>query len=257
MVPYQDIFDSHAHYDDQRFDGLREEVLTRLPHNGVSAVMNAACDLASCQTSIALCDAYHFFYCSVGIHPHEAQHAPPDYLETIRQFTVHPKVKAIGEIGLDYHYTFSPRPIQQRIFEQQLCLASELSLPVIIHSRDATADMLTILKKYRPKGVVHCFSGCAETAQELLKLGLYIGFTGMVTFPNAKKVHDAILTTPLDRLLLETDCPYMAPVPHRGKICTSDMIAFTAEKIATSKGISPQELIHHATHNTKQCFNIL
>lgn len=255
-MPYHNIFDSHAHYNDERFDEDREILLPDLHKNGTSAVINAGCDIASSKEGIKLCDKYPWFYCSVGIHPHEAASVPENYLEELKMLAKHPKVVAIGEIGLDYHYDFSPRDIQKTVFEQQLRLAKELNLPVIIHAREATADYLELLKEYRPEGVVHCFSGSVETAKEIINLGMYIGFTGILTFNNARKAIEAVKQIPIDRLLLETDCPYMAPVPYRGKRCDSSMIAKTAEKMAQLKEIPVQQMIDIAAENACRLFRI-
>ena len=169
---------------------------------------------------------------------------------------LHEKVAALGEIGLDYHWDEPPRDIQREAFERQLKLAVRLDIPVIIHSRDATEDTMRLLAQYRPKGVMHCFSGSAETAKEVVKLGMYVGFTGVVTFKNARRALEAAAVVPIDRLLLETDCPYMAPVPFRGKRTTSDMIAYSAEVLARVKGISAQELIDRTRENAMRLFNI-
>ncbi|SCH27451.1 Uncharacterized deoxyribonuclease YcfH [uncultured Ruminococcus sp.] len=255
-MSYQNIFDSHAHYNDERFDGILEETISSIQKNGVAAVLNAGCDLPSSYSGVELTKRYPFFYCSVGIHPHDAQNCRDGYLKELEALAKEEKVVAIGEIGLDYHYDFSPRDLQKKVFAEQLQLANFLDLPVIIHSREATADTMELLQKYHPHGVVHCFSGSSQTAKEILSLGMYLGFTGVVTFNNAKKVLEAVKATPADRLLLETDCPYMAPVPHRGKTCTSDMIAFTAEKIAQLKEMDTQALIDQAHQNTLSCFGI-
>ena len=255
-MSYQNIFDSHAHYDDERFSGILEETLRQVRGNGVAYILNAGCDLASSHAGVELARRYPFFYCAVGIHPHDASSWSPAVREELTALAAEKKVVAIGEIGLDYHYDFSPRGQQREAFEAQLILAQELGLPVIIHSREATADTLALLQKYRPRGVVHCFSGSAETAREILALGMYLGYTGAVTFKNARKILDAVRVTPDDRLLLETDCPYMAPVPFRGKTCTSDMIAYTAERIAQLKDMDPQKLIDLAHENTRRCFSI-
>lgn len=248
------IFDSHAHYDDERFKDDLDDVIQHIKNNGVTNVINVGCDVKSSIKSIELAKKYPFFYAAVGVHPHDAENVEKDYLLTIENLLKDEKVVALGEIGLDYHYDFSPRNIQQKVFEEQLKLAKKVDVPVIIHSREATNDTMHLLRKYNPKGVVHCFSGSAETAKETLKLGMYIGFTGVVTFPNAKKILDVIKVTPLDKLLLETDCPYMAPVPYRGKRTTSDMIEKTAETIANVKGIKTQELIDIARENTIKLF---
>lgn len=255
------IFDSHAHYDDEQFDGDRDELLQSLPSKGVCAVINCASDLKSSATSAELSEKYPFFWCACGIHPHEAEkELKTDDIDKIEKrivnFTEKKKCVAIGEIGLDYHYDFSPRELQKEIFELQLKLSKELDLPVIVHDREAHEDTMTLLKKYRPKGVVHCFSGSVEMAREVLKLGMYIGLGGAVTFKNAKKPVAVAAATDIDRILLETDCPYMAPVPFRGTRCASDMIAYSAQTIASVKNMDVQTLVDAATENTKRLFGI-
>lgn len=255
------IFDSHAHYDDKQFDGDRDELLRSLPSKGVCAVINCASDLKSSATSAELSEKYPFFWCACGVHPHEAEKelktADINKIEKrIVNFTEKKKCVAIGEIGLDYHYDFSPRELQKEIFELQLKLSKELDLPVIVHDREAHEDTMTLLKKYRPKGVVHCFSGSVEMAREVLKLGMYIGLGGAVTFKNAKKPVAVAAATDIDRILLETDCPYMAPVPFRGTRCSSDMIAYSAQTIASVKNMDVQTLVDAATENTKRLFGI-
>ena len=255
------IFDSHAHYDDEQFDGDRGELLRSLPSKGVCAVINCASDLKSSATSAELSEKYPFFWCACGVHPHEAEKelktADINKVEKrIVNFTEKKKCVAIGEIGLDYHYDFSPRELQKEIFELQLKLSKELDLPVIVHDREAHEDTMTLLKKYRPKGVVHCFSGSVEMAREVLKLGMYIGLGGAVTFKNAKKPVAVAAETDIDRILLETDCPYMAPVPFRGTRCSSDMIAYSAQTIASVKNMDVQTLVDAATENTKRLFGI-
>lgn len=255
------IFDSHAHYDDEQFDGDRDELLQSLPSKGVCAVINCASDLKSSATSAELSEKYPFFWCACGIHPHEAEkELKTDDIDKIEKrivnFTEKKKCVAIGEIGLDYHYDFSPRELQKEIFELQLKLSKELDLPVIVHDREAHEDTMTLLKKYRPKGVVHCFSGSVEMAREVLKLGMYIGLGGAVTFKNAKKPVAVAAATDIDRILLETDCPYMAPVPFRGTRCSSDMIAYSAQTIASVKNMDVQTLVDAATENTKRLFGI-
>lgn len=250
------IFDSHAHYDDERFDEDRETLLPSLKDGGVRAVINAGADMRTSRMGLAYTKQYDFIYCAVGIHPQAADEYAPKDLDELTKMCEDEKVVAIGEIGLDYHYEDPGREIQKVAFEAQLALARDLDKPVIIHSREATADTQAYIKKYRPKGVVHCFSGSAQTAKELVGMGMYLGFTGVVTFQNAKHVIEAVAVTPLDRLLLETDCPYMAPVPHRGKRCDSRMIEHTAQRIAEIKGIPTQELIDIATENTCRLFGI-
>ncbi|MDR1563486.1 MAG: TatD family hydrolase [Oscillospiraceae bacterium] len=256
--PYTNkIFDSHAHYDDDSFDIDRSGVLSLLPQNGVELVINAASNLDSAQKGIAYAKEFAHIYAAVGIHPHDAAKAPVDYLHTLRTMAAESKVCAIGEIGLDYHYDFSPREVQRAVFEAQLLLANELDLPVIIHDREAHGDMYELLKKMRPKsGVLHCFSGGVELLKETLSLGLYIGLGGAVTFKNAKKPIEVAAAVPLERLLLETDAPYMSPVPFRGKRCESPMIALVAQKISEIKGVSVEEVIGVTNQNARQLFKI-
>ena len=213
--------------------------------------------METCEKTLELSSKYDFVYSAVGIHPHSAESdGNGDWLEKIREFAKNKKVAAIGEIGLDYHYDFSPREKQKEVFAAQLELANELDLPVIIHDREAHADTLELVKKYRPKGIIHCFSGSAETAKEFLKLGMYIGFTGSVTFKNASKLLLAAQVVPEDRILLETDCPYMAPVPYRGQRCDSSLIPATAERLAEIRGTDAQTLIDRARENGMRIYGI-
>ncbi len=253
---YSNIFDTHAHYDDSRFDGDRYELISSLADKGVSRIINCGCDLKSSLTTLSLAEKYDSIYAAVGVHAHEADEATEDDLEKIKKLYENEKVVAVGEIGLDYHYDFSPREIQLEIFEKQLALAAELDLPVIVHDREAHEDTMNLLKKYKPKGVVHCFSGSAEMAKEIIKLGMYIGIGGAVTFKNAKKPVEVVQTIPLERLLLETDAPYMTPVPFRGQRCDSSFIAYAAEKIGEIKAIDVQSLIDECNNNAKLLFNI-
>lgn len=252
------IFDSHSHYDDDAFDSDREELLGRLLNEGgVEKIIHACAKFEDALSGVLMSEKYDYIYSSVGVHPEECDNLPPDYISVLREIaTSHKKVVAIGEIGLDYHYEGFDRDFQIKIFKEQLSLAKELSLPVIIHSREATADMTEILSESKPKGVMHCFSGSAETAKVYLSWGMYLGFTGVVTFKNARKVIEALEITPLDRILIETDCPYMAPVPYRGKRCDSRMLIHTAEKIAEVKGVRTEELIKISNENAKRLFSI-
>lgn len=251
------IFDSHAHYDDDAFDTDRHVLLASLPENGVFAVVNAASDLKSAEFGIKLSEKYPFIYSAVGIHPHEAKGAPVDYIEKLKVLAGNKRVVAIGETGLDYHYDFSPREVQKEVFKSQLLLARNLNLPVIIHDREAHGDLYEILGEYTQwNGVIHCFSGSPELAEESLKLGFYIGLGGAVTFKNAKKPLEVARVTPLERILLETDAPYMAPVPHRGKRCNSSMIPLAAEKIAAIKGITAREVLIQTKKNAENLFKI-
>jgi len=254
----RNIFDTHAHYADRAFDEDRDEMLASLPDKGVRYVVLAASSVRDTVENSRLAEKYDYIYCAAGIHPEFADSNPANYMDTLRDtIRSNPKVRAVGEIGLDYHYEGYNKEKQIRLFEEQLEFAREIDMPVIIHTRDATEDTMNILKKYRPRGVVHCFSGSAETAKEVIKLGMYIGFTGVLTFKNAKKALRALEEVPMDRLLLETDCPYMAPVPFRGKRCDSSMIAYTAEKAAEIKGLSVQELVDITCGNAKRFYGIV
>lgn len=250
------IFDSHAHYDDDAFDIDREELLANFPQQGIVGILNVGCDLKSSQRSIEYSSQYPYFWSAVGIHPENAAGLTAGVFAQLEQLLSAPKVVAIGEVGLDYHYDTPERKMQQNVFAAQLELAQKHSLPVVIHSRDATADTLALVREYHPTGVFHCFSGSVETAKEVLDLGMYIGFTGVVSFKNAKKAHEVAKMVPLERLLLETDCPYMAPVPHRGKRSQSDMIADTAVALAELRNTSAQVLIDAARENTCRLFGI-
>ena len=256
-MEYTGIFDTHAHYDDERFDEDRDTVLGGLSEHGVSLAVDPACDLKSCKATLELSSKYKFIYSAVGVHPHSAESDGNEgYLDKVSEFAKNKKVVAIGEIGLDYHYDFSPREKQIEVFSQQLALANDLNLPVIIHDREAHADTLELVQKYRPKGIIHCYSGSAEMAREFLKLGMYIGFTGSVTFKNANKLLLAAMEVPEDRILLETDCPYMAPVPYRGQRCDSTLIPATAERLAELRGTDAQTLIDRAQENGMRVYGI-
>ncbi|MBR3900084.1 MAG: TatD family hydrolase [Ruminococcus sp.] len=251
------IFDTHAHYADRAFDEDRYELLEKLPEMGVKYIMLASSSVEDTAENAAIAQKYGYIYAASGVHPESVDENPENYLDIVRETALSsPKIRAIGEIGLDYHYDGYSREKQLKLFEEQLILAKELDLPVIVHSRDACEDTLNMLKKHRPRGVVHCFSGSAETAKEIIKLGMYIGFTGVLTFKNAKKALKALEEVPLDKLLLETDCPYMAPVPFRGKRCDSSMIAYTAAAAAEIKGIDTQEIIDITCENGKRFYGI-
>lgn len=253
----KNIFDSHAHYDDEAFDADRDVILSALPSHGICGVINCASSAKSCSDSMLLSSRYDFVWAACGIHPHAASEDGEFILhDSFVSFLQSEKCVAVGEIGLDYHYDFSPRDVQKNIFCAQLELAVELGLPVIVHDREAHEDTLTALKKYRPAGVMHCFSGSAEFATEVVKLGLYIGLGGAVTFKNAKKPLETAQSVPIERLLIETDCPYMSPVPFRGQRCTSALIPYTAAKIAEIKGVDTQHLLNVTADNTSELFGI-
>lgn len=252
------IFDSHAHYDDEAFNEDRDKVILGLKDKGVIGVLNCGASMEGARMSVELSNKYDFIYSAVGIHPEHADIVNEKIIDELRKLTQNPKVRAIGEIGLDYYYEENPsRDIQKTAFKLQMELAKELKLPVVIHDRDAHKDTLDILKEYPEViGTVHCFSGSVEFAKECLKLGYYIGFTGVITFKNAKKITEVAMEVPMDRILVETDCPYMAPVPHRGRRNESDHIQYIIEKIAEIKGRTVEEIEEATTFNIKQLLKI-
>ena len=250
------IFDTHAHYDDNRFNEDRDTLLAEMPARSVCGIVNAGSDLNSSRAGIAIAARYNYMWAAAGIHPHEAEDAPADFETELRALLSMPRVVAVGEMGLDYHYDLSPRDIQKNVFERQLTLAAVLDLPVIIHSREATEDTMRIIYKHTPRGVVHCFTGSVETAMELISLGMYIGIGGAATFRNAKRPAEVAAAIPIDRLVLETDAPYMSPEPLRGKRCDSSMIIHTAAKIAELRGITVDELLLQTEINARKLFSL-
>ncbi|RXI41106.1 hydrolase TatD [Clostridium tetani] len=252
------IFDSHAHYDDDSFNEDRIRVLEELKNNNIIGVLNCGSSFKGAVDSLNLAKNNDFFYAAVGIHPEYADTVDEDMLNEIKNMTSHPKVKAIGEIGLDYYYEDNPpKEVQKEAFIKQMKLAKELNLPVVIHDRDAHKDILDIIKMFpEVHGVIHCFSGSVEFARECLKLGYYIGFTGIVTFKNARKTLEVVKEVPIDKILVETDCPYMAPEPHRGKRNRSEYIEQIIKKVAKIKEISEEELNNQVILNTKHLLNI-
>jgi TatD DNase family protein len=249
------IFDSHAHYDDEAFDKDRAALLTLLRGRGVCGIINAASNLESARHGIALARQFPFIRAAAGIHPLDADTVTPDSMNELRQLLQEPEVVALGEIGLDFHYDV-PRELQFPLLRDQLALAREMDMPVILHDRDAHGPMLELLKEFRPRGVVHCFSGSAEMAQEVVKLGLYVGLGGAATFKNAVHPLKVAAVVPDDRLLLETDAPYMTPVPFRGKRNDSAMIAYTAERIAQVRGTTAQSLCDLTRRNACTLFGL-
>ena len=250
-------FDSHAHYDARRFRDDQAEMLAQMAPKGIRRIMNIGCDHASSLTSIALAEQYDFIYAAVGSHPDDAAAVDEELVEKYRALAAHPKVMAIGEIGLDYYYEDVPRQKQQEAFRLQLALAQELQMPVIIHQRDAYEDCLKIVDEFPSvKGVFHCFSGSVEYAKEVLKRGHYIGFPGVITFKNARKAVEVAEYAPLNRLLLETDCPYMAPEPYRGKRCDSTMLPKMAEKIADLRGLPVEQIAKITRENAMTLFGV-
>lgn len=253
------IFDTHCHYDDEAFDADRAEVLgTVLPEGGVVRAVDCAVDLLTSVKVLDLAHEYDYVYAALGIHPEQAGEERKGDLEMIADLlSKEKKAVAVGEIGLDYYWDESaPRDTQVDLFTRQLALSNDLNLPVIVHDREAHADTLECLQTYRPAGVLHCFSGSVEMLKEVVKLGLYIGLGGVVTFKNARKAVEVAAEVPLDRLLLETDAPYMAPVPYRGKRNNSTYIAEVAKKIAEIRGMDAQKLIDICNENGRRLFQM-
>ena len=252
------LFDTHAHLDDQAFDADRSELLDALPTQGLALVMNPGCSLSSSRNADALSRQYDYLYAAVGSHPDAADEVTEAVLEQYRQLVqANPKIKAIGEIGLDYHYEDIPRELQKKAFRAQMKLAEELNLPVIVHERDAHADAMEILDEFPTvTGVFHCYSGSAEMARELVKRGWYIGFTGVLTFKNAKKAVEVAKTLPHDRLVLETDCPYMAPEPFRGKRNHPGYLYRMAEQLAQIWDLPVEQVQAITLENGKRLYRI-
>lgn len=250
------IFDSHAHYDDARFSEDVCDLLDTLPEKGVSGVISCGVNAESTRFAQALAQKYDYIYAAAGFHPLNLEDVPENAETVLRELLKDPKTVAIGEIGLDYHYEKESRTEQLALFEMQLRLAKELDLPVIVHDREAHDDTLRLLKEIQPTGVVHCFSGSVEMAKEILKLDMYIGLGGAVTFKNAVKPVEVAAMVPAERLLLETDAPYMTPVPFRGKRCDSSLIAYTAARIAEIRGVDTRALCTQTEINTRRLFRI-
>lgn len=251
------FFDTHAHYDDERFDPDRHSLLAAMPEMGVELILNPGCDEETSRKAVEFANTYGHVYAAVGWHPHEAESYTEKSGELIRTWCADPRVRAIGEIGLDYYYDFSPREQQRAVFRAQMELARELGKPVIIHDRDAHGECMEIIREFpEVKGVFHCYSGSAEMGRQLLDMGWYLSFTGAITFKNARKALETIEICPLDRIMIETDSPYLAPVPHRGKRNDSRQLIYVAEKIAEVKGISAHEAAKISLENGKRFFGI-
>jgi TatD DNase family protein len=251
------LFDTHAHLNDPASDPDREQLMAGLEGKGIGYVMNAGCSLESSKDIIKMAEKYPWLYASVGSHPDSADEVNEEVIDQYRQLARHEKVKAIGEIGLDYYYEDIPREIQKNAFRMQMSLANELDLPVIIHEREAHDDGMRIVKEFpKVKGVFHCYSGSAEMARQLVNMGWYIGFTGVLTFKNARKAVETAASIPLDRIVLETDCPFMAPEPFRGKRNDPGYLPKMAEKLAEIRGISVEEAIAATTENAKRLYRI-
>ena len=252
---FYNIFDSHAHYDDKWFDEDRESLLSSMQENGVCGIVNNSVDLKSADVCVKFCENYDFMYGAVGFHPENLENMPDDYLDRLASLLQHRKIVAVGETGLDYHWDI-PKALQNRVFDEQLRLSLDLKMPIIVHDREAHGDTLGYLRKYRPKALVHCFSGSVEMMREVMRYGGYISLGGVVTFKNARHSVEVAREVPIDRLLLETDCPYLSPVPFRGKRCDSTMIKYTAVKIAELRNIGVQELLNITAENAKRFYGI-
>ena len=252
------LFDTHAHYDDEAFDADREALLAALPENGVGLVVNRGGGVSFSGAAIALAERYPHVYAAVGVHPENCGDWEDGFLSQLRQLAARDKVRAIGEIGLDYYWEENPpRALQRHVFRAQMALAAELDLPVIVHDREAHGDCMEIVRDFpRVRGVFHCYSGSAEMARELVKLGWMISFTGVLTYKNARKAVEAAREIPMERLMIETDSPYMAPVPCRGKRNDSTLVRYVCEKLSEIKGISPEDCARITLENGKRFFRI-
>lgn len=252
------VFDTHAHYDSEGFNADRMEVLASMPGQGVDLILNPGCDLESSKTAVSLAEQFPFVYAAVGVHPSDCGDFCDDTVHVLRTLAAHEKVKAIGEIGLDYYWEDNPpKEFQQQVFHKQMELAEELSLPVIIHDREAHHDCLEIVKAHpNVKGVYHCYSGSLEDAKILVKMGWMLSFTGVVTYKNARKSLEVIDWLPMDRIMIETDSPYLTPVPFRGKRNDSGNVHLVAETIAQVKSMDPEEVARITLENGKRFFQI-
>lgn len=251
------IIDSHAHYDDEAFEEDRDNLLQSMQSNGIEKIINVGANIKGSRTSIALSEQYPFIYAAVGVHPSDTEELDEEKIAWLKEVSKKEKVIAIGEIGLDYYWPEPDRKIQKKWFIRQMELAQEVNLPVIIHSRDAAQDTIEILKQFPANGVIHCYSYTKESAKEFLKMGYYFGIGGVLTFKNAKKLKEAVMEIPIERILLETDSPYLAPEPNRGKRNSSLNIPYVVKELAQLKGISEEEVINITTENTKKLFHLL
>ncbi|HPD00339.1 MAG TPA: TatD family hydrolase [Acetivibrio sp.] len=253
------FFDSHAHYDDERFENDRLETIMKAFESGVAYILNASSNITSSMDTVSLTQKFDFVYGAVGVHPHCASEISDNTYVALRDFTKDDKIVAIGEIGLDYYYEYSPRDLQKLHFAKQIALAKELDLPIIIHDRDAHKDTMDIVKSEQAKdvgGVFHCYSGSVEMLREVLDNNFYISVGGALTFKNAKKLVEVVEYVPLDRLMIETDCPYLTPEPHRGKRNDSGYVSLVAQKISAIRGIELEKVAELTTDNAKRLFRI-
>ena len=250
-------FDTHAHYDDKRFNDDRDVLLGSMIDGGITLILNAGSSLRSSKFGIKLAEKYPLIYSSVGVHPHDSKSMTDETIAELETLLAHPKAMTVGEIGLDYHYDFSPRDIQRKRFREQMELALRAKKPVIIHERESLSDTMDIIRDYRElTGVVHCFSGSWETAKTILDMGWYLSFTGVITYNNARRVLEVLEKMPAERIMLETDCPYLSPEPVRGNRNSSLYLPYTAERIATSRGITVEEVAALTMKNGRRFFGI-
>ena len=253
---YTNIFDTHAHYDDEAFDSDRESLISSLKDRGVVGIVSCGCDISSTVANQNLSHSFDDFYFAAGFHPENLEDFSVEDLEKLEPFFADEKCVAVGEIGLDYHWMNSTKEKQKEFFVAQIELAGEKGIPVIVHDREAHGDTLDILKVTKPNGVLHCFSGSVEMAREVIKLGMFVGFNGVATFKNARKIPEIIKEISLERIVLETDCPYLAPEPHRGKRNDSSFIPFIAQRIGEILGISAQEVLDVTNKNARALYNL-
>ncbi|GMQ61275.1 TatD family hydrolase [Vallitalea maricola] len=253
------IFESHAHYDDEKFDIDRDDLLERLPNEGVEYIINVAANIDSAYKCVELAKKYDYIYAAVGVHPDDVENMKKEDLKTIKELSAYDKVVAVGEIGLDYYYENSSKELQKFWFREQIETAKELQLPIIVHSRDAAIDTMDIIKSTDAKqigGVIHCYSGSSELAREYVKMGFYIGVGGVVTFKNANKLKEVVKEISIDNILIETDSPYLAPVPNRGKRNDSSNLKYVIQQIAELKNMSYEEVLKSTYENAKKLFRI-
>lgn len=255
IISPAEIIDSHAHYNDKRFDGIIDGLMKKQKELGVKRIINCGCDFESIDACLRLGEKYDFCYTAVGFHPENLPEGDLD-IERLRALAALDKVCAIGEIGLDYYWRQDNKEAQKKAFCDQLRLAKDLGLPAIMHDREAHGDTLDIIREYRPKGVLHCFSGSREMAEEIVGLGIYIGIGGVLTFKNAKKLIEVAAAIPMDKILLETDAPYLAPEPFRGKLNHSALIIYVAERLAEIRGMAVEEVIRITTENSEKLFSL-
>lgn len=252
------FFDTHAHLTSERFDEDRDSLILSLPQKGIARVIDVACDVREADKTIELIEKYDFIYATVGMHPHEAAETEMHHIDEIQKYLRHEKMLALGEIGLDYYYDFAPREVQKKWFVMQLELAQELNVPVIFHVRDAFGDFMDILRAHKKglKGIMHCYSGSVESAYECMDMGLYISFAGAVTFSNASKLAAVAKNIPDENLLIETDCPYLTPTPHRGKRNDPSLVRHTAQKLAELRNVSVEHIANITYENAIKVFEI-